>query len=1350
MRGTRRAGFKGLIRIVSVVFVLSGACGGIKAASSVQTVANASVGTASTFSLSFPANTAKGNLILVAFDFDTNSTPSTVADSQGNVFTEVGTQLTSPGGARSRVYCAKNIKGGADTVTVSLSSSSAWIELYISEYSGVDTVNPVDAQAGASGSAGSASSGSATTTVTNDVIYGYCVGDSVCSPGSGFAARSTFHGNLIEDKIAGSAGAYAATATASSGWSMQLVALRPTTSDTTPPSVPANLSAAAVSQSQINLSWSPSTDNVGVAGYQIFRNGTQIGTTTATSYMDVNLAASTTYSYTVTAFDAAGNVSAQSTAAVATTSSTDTQPPSAPTNLTGTSTLPTQANLSWSASTDNVGVAGYHVLRNGTQVGTTSATSYVDTGLAASTKYTYTVTAFDAAGNVSAPSSPFAITTAASQPGYRLLLSTNGKYLVNSNTGQPVFLTGDVPQLISLQLSSMSDVNEYLADRQARGFNALWVILADQLDQNGAPNDANGNPPFNGAWWVSPNATYWAHQDAVIQAAIAAGMTVFAMPSFVGNNDSQPAYDTPAYLASSTATVQGYGTFIGSRYANYSNIVWVLGGDYNPVSSSGVTIKPKLEALGAAIAAADPNHFITIEGCQHCGYPMSTSPYSSTTLPSWLKLNWVDTTGANTVTSCQAAYASGLFLPPVEGEDSYELEGGTTGFQARQEGYWEVLSGCYAGRIFGNGPIWSFNAAHSGDTSPSWQSQLDSPGSLGEEYMGKLMRSREHWLTAPDTAHTVLTGGFGSGSTLSVAARSNDGQTIIAYLSDGNATAKTINMSAITSASSLARAWWYNPQTSAATLIGTFPNSGSQSFTAPDGNDWVLVIDDTSANLPAPGSADLTQNSGPQVTSLNCSPTSVMSGASATCQVALNQNAPLGGAAVTLANSNSSALSVPPSVTVASGTTTRTFVASASMVNTRQTATVTGSLNGASSSATVSVQAPMMISSLTCSPPTVTSGGKSTCTVTLNQASPSGGTAVSLTDSNPGALAIPASVTVASGTSTATFTASAAVVTASQSATLTGKFGTSSQSTSLTILFVDNVPPSVSIVSPTAGQTVSGTFTLSASASDNVAVAWVQFKVDGTVVGPQITATPYNYSLVTTSLTNATHTLTAVASDTSGNTTTSAAVSFTVNNASKPIAFVQVAAKSSSAATNTLSLSFPANTTAGNIILIGFDFDTNSTPSSITDSEGNTFTEVGAQLTSPGGARSRVYFAKNIKGGANTITVSLSANSAWIELYISEYSGVDTVNSIDAQAGASGSAGPVSSGTAATTVAGDVIYGYCLGDWNCTAGSGFTARSALDGNLIEDMTIGNPGSYAATGSANRGWSMQMVALKKAK
>jgi chitodextrinase len=91
--------------------------------------------------------------------------------------------------------------------------------------------------------------------------------------------------------------------------------------DTTPPSVPANLAVTGVTSSSVSLSWSPSTDNVGVAGYRVYRNGTQVGTSAGTSFTDTGLSASTQYSYTVAAYDAAGNVSAQSGAVTATTSS---------------------------------------------------------------------------------------------------------------------------------------------------------------------------------------------------------------------------------------------------------------------------------------------------------------------------------------------------------------------------------------------------------------------------------------------------------------------------------------------------------------------------------------------------------------------------------------------------------------------------------------------------------------------------------------------------------------------------------------------------------------------------------------------------------------------------------------------------------------------------------------------------------------------------------------------------------------------------------------------------------------------------------------------------------------------
>ncbi len=203
--------------------------------------------------------------------------------------------------------------------------------------------------------------------------------------------------------------------------SAQSTAASATTSacpDTTAPSVPTGLSATAASCSQVNLSWTASTDTggSGLAGYKVFRGGVQIATTTSTSYSNSGLAASTSYSFTVAAYDNAGNTSAQSTAASATTSACpDTTAPSVPTGLSATAASCSQVNLSWTASTDTggSGLAGYKIFRGGVQIATTTLTSYPNTGLAASTSYSYTVAAYDNAGNTSAQSSAASATTPA-------------------------------------------------------------------------------------------------------------------------------------------------------------------------------------------------------------------------------------------------------------------------------------------------------------------------------------------------------------------------------------------------------------------------------------------------------------------------------------------------------------------------------------------------------------------------------------------------------------------------------------------------------------------------------------------------------------------------------------------------------------------------------------------------------------------------------------------------------------------------------------------------------------------------------------------------------------------------
>src|SRR5438034_700386 len=147
--------------------------------------------------------------------------------------------------------------------------------------------------------------------------------------------------------------------------------------DVMPPTAPTGLVATAAGGSVVNLTWTASTDNVAVTGYIVSRSGAPVGNPTATSYADTGLSDPTTYSYTVAARDAAGNISPNSASVSATT--VDTTPPSTPTGLMATAAAGAATiNLVWNASTDNVAVTGYIVKRNGVQVATPSATSYAD------------------------------------------------------------------------------------------------------------------------------------------------------------------------------------------------------------------------------------------------------------------------------------------------------------------------------------------------------------------------------------------------------------------------------------------------------------------------------------------------------------------------------------------------------------------------------------------------------------------------------------------------------------------------------------------------------------------------------------------------------------------------------------------------------------------------------------------------------------------------------------------------------------------------------------------------------------------------------------------------------------
>ena len=195
--------------------------------------------------------------------------------------------------------------------------------------------------------------------------------------------------------------------------SWNAVGVSATSSDILDPTIPLNLVGTNFTEYNIDLSWDASTDNIGVMGYNIYQDGSFIGTSTTLNYSNSNLPympPNIVYDFKITAFDAAGNISGFSNIESVWV---DTIDPSNPTNLSSDSTTETTTNLTWDVSTDNFGVAGYNIYEDNVLLTTVTSTSYNVTGLSSNSSYSYKITAIDSSGNESGNSNTEIVTTLA-------------------------------------------------------------------------------------------------------------------------------------------------------------------------------------------------------------------------------------------------------------------------------------------------------------------------------------------------------------------------------------------------------------------------------------------------------------------------------------------------------------------------------------------------------------------------------------------------------------------------------------------------------------------------------------------------------------------------------------------------------------------------------------------------------------------------------------------------------------------------------------------------------------------------------------------------------------------------
>ncbi len=336
--------------------------------------------------------------------------------------------------------------------------------------------------------------------------------------------------------------------------------------DVTAPSAPTNLAASSISQTSLSLSWTAATDNVGVTGYDVYRNSTLIGSVTGTSTQVTGLTAATSYSFSVKAKDAAGNVSAASSTINATTlSAADVTAPSAPASLTASATTQTTVNLSWTASTDNVGVTGYDVYRNSTLLSSVTGTSTLVTGLTASTSYSFYVKAKDAAGNVSAASNTVNVTTLAASTGgpmptgYCASKGSNATYewidlvqlgsinnVTSKNNGYADFTTKST----NLALGSTNTIY-FSAGFKSTAYTEYWAIFID-YNRDGDFLDA-------GEKVVSGSSSSSATLSGTFTVPATASLGTTRMRVSMKYNAAQTACETFSY-----GEVEDYAVVIGS------------------------------------------------------------------------------------------------------------------------------------------------------------------------------------------------------------------------------------------------------------------------------------------------------------------------------------------------------------------------------------------------------------------------------------------------------------------------------------------------------------------------------------------------------------------------------------------------------------------------------------------------------------------------------------------------------------------------------------------------------------------------------------------------------------------
>jgi hypothetical protein len=435
----------------------------------------------------------------------------------------------------------------------------------------------------------------------------------------------------------------------------------------------------------------------------------------------------------------------------------------------------------------------------------------------------------------------------------QLRVSDNKRFLQTVD-GKPFFWLGDTAWELFHRLTR-EEADLYLKNRAEKGFNVIQAVVLAEFDGLRTPN-AYGELPLEDDDPTKPREAYFQHVDYIVRKAEQLGMYIGMLPTW-GDKVFKNTWGTGPEIFN-VDNARSYGKWIGNRYKNQKNIIWIIGGDRTPRGEQDVAI---WRAMANGIAEGVGGHdkaLMTFHPQPNALEDGGSAKWFHR--DEWLDFNMFQTGHCRDLDVWDRIQYTYNLTPPkpvLDGEPIYEdhpvcfnaRENGTSSaYDVRKAAWFDVFAGAF-GHTYGCHDIWQFYAPHrqpvNGPHFP-WYVAMDLPGAGQLKHLKKLIESRPFFDRIPD--QSVITDALNSNDHIQ-ATRGKD--YLFVYSAQGKKF--TVNLSKISGNEFMAR--WYNPKNGEVREIGKFKKQSQKEFVPPSsgyGHDWVLIVDDASKNYPAP------------------------------------------------------------------------------------------------------------------------------------------------------------------------------------------------------------------------------------------------------------------------------------------------------------------------------------------------------------------------------------------------------------------------------------------------------------------------------------------------------------------